>query len=123
MDYADYGRYLSQQRELRGLSRDHVSRQTKISPALIDALEAGHLDRLPGRIFVLNYIRSYAAAIGLSPEEAILRFEELDKTVKSVPPPPALERQRRTRAWIILGVVLAVCAAAGYAFFAGALRR
>ncbi|MET0401105.1 MAG: helix-turn-helix domain-containing protein, partial [Cystobacter sp.] len=41
MDYVEFGKYLSQQRELRGLSRDEVSRVTKISPSLLAALEEG----------------------------------------------------------------------------------
>lgn len=102
MNFEDFGKYLSQQRELRGLKPDDVARATKIPPALIDALESGLVDRLPGRVFVINYIRAYAQVIGLSPEEAVLRFEEIDKTVQTGPPPPALERERRRRAWFAM---------------------
>ncbi len=49
MDHVEFGKYLSQQRELRGLSRDDVARETKIPPTLIAALEAGQVERLqPG---------------------------------------------------------------------------
>ena len=41
---------------------------------------------------MLNYIRAYAQVIGLAPEEAVLRYEEVDKTAKPEPPPAALER-------------------------------
>lgn len=117
MDYADFGRYLSQQRELRGLSREEVAAVTKISPAMLAALEDGRAERLPGRVFVLNYIRSYASAIGLEPEEAILRFEEIDKTLKSMPPIAVLEQQRRKRALITMVGVLIVVALIGYLAF------
>lgn len=113
MDHTDFGRFLTQQRELRGLSRDEVAQATKIPPTLIAALESGQVERLPARIFVLNYIRAYAQVIGMEPEEAVLRYEEIDKTVPSEPPPAALEHARRTRAWIglaltVLAVALAV---------------
>ncbi len=110
MDYVEFGKYLSQQRELRGLSRDEVSRVTKISPSLLAALEEGQIERLPHRVSIKNYIRSYATVIGLAPEEALLRYEEVDKAAPE-PSPVMLERERRRRAWWILAVVLAVLAA------------
>lgn len=77
MDAADFGKFLSQQRELRGMSRETVASATKIPLAQIVALEAGELSKLPSRLYVLNYIRAYAGVIGLSPEDALLRYEEL----------------------------------------------
>ncbi|QRN93775.1 helix-turn-helix domain-containing protein [Archangium violaceum] len=113
MDHVEFGKYLSQQRELRGLSRDEVSQVTKISPSLIAALEEGQMERLPARVFVLNYIRAYATVIGLAPEEAVLRYEEVDKAAPE-PSPVVLERERRRRAWIILCVVLGVLGVGAY---------
>lgn len=107
MDHVDFGKYLSQQRELRGLSREDVSRETKIPPSLVAALEAGQVERLPERVFVLNYIRAYAQVIGLSPEEAALRYEEVDRAVPA-PSPVQLEKERRKRAYVILAAVLTV---------------
>lgn len=117
MDHADFGRYLAQQRELRGMSREEVAGVTKISPAMLAALEEGRAERLPGRIFVVNYIRAYATAIGLEPDEVILRYEELDKTLKSHPPVAVLERERRKRAlWTLLAVLVGIGVVAWVAF-------
>jgi len=74
----DFGRYLAQQRDLRGLSRTEVVNATKISEAAIGSLEAGEMNRLPNRLYVLKFIRAYAEAIGLDPEETVLRYEEID---------------------------------------------
>lgn len=115
MDHLDFGRYLTQQRELRGMSREDISRATKIPPSLIVALEEGQLERLPARIFVLNYIRAYAHVIGLEPEEAVLRYEEVDKAVPA-PSPEVLEQERRKRAWVGLSVMVLVLALGLYAF-------
>ena len=112
MDHVEFGKYLTQQRELRGLSREEVSRATKISPSLIAALEEGQMERLPSRVFVINYIRSYATVIGLAPEDAVLRYDEVDKATPE-PSPVALERERRRRAWLVLGVLLVVALAVG----------
>ncbi len=64
---------------------------------------------------MLNYIRAYAQVIGMEPEEAVLRFEEIDKTLQTNPPPAALERERKKRALVQLAVVIAALAAGGAA--------
>jgi cytoskeletal protein RodZ len=115
VDHVDFGKYLTQQRELRGMSREDISRATKIPPSLIVALEEGQVERLPARIFVVNYIRAYAHVIGLAPDEAVLRYEEVDKATPA-PTPEALERERRKRAWLGLTVMLLVVALGVYAF-------
>ena len=43
MDHAEFGKYLAQQRELRGMSRDEVSAKTKIPVSLLSALEGGQV--------------------------------------------------------------------------------
>jgi cytoskeletal protein RodZ len=88
--YEDFGRYLSQQRELRGTSREELARSTKIPPSLLEALEHGQVERLPERIFVLNYLRAYSEALGLAEEETLLRFEEVERE-------EALEREFERR--------------------------
>ncbi|NTX03550.1 helix-turn-helix domain-containing protein [Myxococcus sp. CA051A] len=115
MDHVDFGKYLSQQRDLRGMSLEDVARETKIPPTLIAALEAGQVERLPSRIFVVNYIKAYAQVIGLSPEEAVLRYEEVDRSVPS-PSPAQLEQERRKRAYVGLSVLLVALALGVYLF-------
>jgi cytoskeletal protein RodZ len=116
VDYSDFGKFLTQQRELRGMSRDDVARSTRIPLNVIAALETGQVERLPARVFVVNYIKAYARVIGLEPDEAVLRYEEVDSTLKTTPPPAALERQRRKKAsyrmiaTVAVLVVLAVVA-------------
>jgi cytoskeletal protein RodZ len=112
-DYFDFGRYLQVQREMRGLSIDDVSRQTKIPPTLLGALESGQNERFPERIFVLNYIRSYANAVGLSPDDVVNRFHEIPDAPKAEHfDPAALELARRERAvtamWLTIASVLVV---------------
>lgn len=98
-DYLEFGRYLQTQRELRGLSVDEIAKQTKIPPTLIGALEAGQSERFPERIFILNYIRSYAGVVGLSPDEAVNRFDEIPEAPRAESfDPQALETVRVARA-------------------------
>ena len=111
--FADFGRYLSQQRSLRGLTRDDVAKATRIPPTLVAALEDGLAERLPERVFVLNYVRAYAAAVGLSVDEAVNRFHEIPGTLAPTEQSPVLlEAARRKRAWVVLAVLMVVTAIA-----------
>jgi len=90
-----------------------VSTATKIPLNLLAALENGERERLPETVFVLNYIRAYAQVIGLAEEEAVLRFEEVDKATQSHQTLPAKAAIRARIEWIavlvaILIVVLAL---------------
>lgn len=127
-DYGDFGRYLRQQRELRGMSLDEVARSTKIPPTLLGALEEGQAERFPERVFVLNYIRSYANVVGLSADEALNRFQEIPGAPRAEHFDPAsLEAARRERAltamWLtVAAVALGTGAFAFNALYALALR-
>ncbi len=62
------GRRLRAARIDRGLDLEHIAAQLHLKPSLIDALEAGRYDALPGPVFVAGYIRNYARQVGLDPE-------------------------------------------------------
>lgn len=114
-DYLQLGRYLQMQRELRGISVDDIAKQTKIPPTLIGALEAGQSERFPERVFVLNYIRSYATAVGLSPDDVVNRFHEIPEAPRAEHfDPQALEVDRRARAssvmWSAIAALVVVSA-------------
>lgn len=112
---ADFGRYLSQQRELRGLTRDDVARSTRISSSLIAALEDGEAQRLPERVFVQNYVRAFAAVVGLEPDDALNRLREVPGLSPDPgPTPQMLERRRRIRA-AVWAAIWAVGAGAAFA--------
>lgn len=104
-----FGRWLSRERELRGLGREEVARATKLAPAVIEALESGDSTRMPPRAYVVGYLRSYAAAVGLDPDQAVLRWQELEGA--SGLEAPARARPRRGRA-VLLAVLLAALVAA-----------
>lgn len=113
VDYLAFGRWLSQQRELRGLSVEAIAKATKIPPTLVAALESGQAERFPERVFLLNYIRSYATAVGLSPDDAVNRFHEIPEAPRAEAfDPAALESDRRAQAssamWSTIAAVMVV---------------
>jgi len=98
-DYAGFGHYLREHRRLKGLSLHDVSRSTKLPQAVLGALEEGHAELLPGRVFLVNHIRSYARAVGLEPGDCLSRFQALPGAPRrEVFDPGALEAARRERA-------------------------
>jgi cytoskeletal protein RodZ len=72
-----FGRWLLQERELRGLDRDEVARLTKLGPSVISALESGDPGRMPPKAYVFGYLRSYAAVVGLDADDVVLRWQEV----------------------------------------------
>jgi len=85
-----------------------VSTATKIPLNLLAALENGERERLPEKVFIVNYIRAYAQVIGLAEEEAVLRFEEVDKATQPSQSVPAKPGARPTRDWIAVLVAILV---------------
>jgi cytoskeletal protein RodZ len=71
-----FGRYLVQERELRGLSLQDVVRATKLPASAVEAIESGDPGRTPHRAYVVVYLRGYAAAVGLDADDVVLRYEE-----------------------------------------------
>ncbi|GEJ58074.1 helix-turn-helix domain-containing protein [Anaeromyxobacter diazotrophicus] len=72
-----FGRWLLQERELRGLPREEVVRLTKLGPGVIEALESGDPERMPPKAYVFGYLRTYAAAVGLDADDVVLRWQEV----------------------------------------------
>ncbi len=92
-DGALFGLELLRERERRGLSLDQLAEATKISASLFAGLERGDLSRWPGGIFRRAFVRGYAQAVGLSPDEILTRFlriypEPDDATALAPVPPP-----------------------------------
>ena len=101
--FVEFGAFLRQQRELRGLSRDDVARSTRIPPTLVAALEDGQADRFPELVFVVNHLKAYAHVLGLSGDEVLNRFHEIPGTLAPTEQSPvALEAARRKSAWVVV---------------------
>jgi cytoskeletal protein RodZ len=109
---AAFGRWLARERELRGLARDEVTRAMKLAPGTVEALESGEEARMPPRAYAVGYLRAYAAAVGLDPDEVVLRFQE------AAAPEERAGAQRRPAARVgaIVAVVLALAVAAAGAW-------
>ncbi len=70
-----FGEYLKRERLLRGIELEDIARTTNIKLVFLQAMENNDYQKLPHVTFVRGFIRSYAKHIGLTPDEAITRFE------------------------------------------------
>ena len=73
---SDFGSRLRAAREARGVELSEIAESTKISTVVLEALETNDVATLPGGIFTRSFVRSYAGAVGLDPEEALQAFLE-----------------------------------------------
>lgn len=83
---AAFGEELQRTRERRGLSLDDMAARTKISGSLFAGLERGDLSRWPSGIFRRAFVRAYAQAVGLDPEETVARFRRVYPDLDGVVP-------------------------------------
>ena len=70
----DFGSRMRQVREQKGVSLRQIAEATKISVSTLEALERNDISRLPGGIFSRGIVRSYAAEIGVDPEQTVREF-------------------------------------------------
>ena len=85
------GLWLRRERERRGITLKTVADQTKVAAPLLDGLESGDLSRWPGGIYRRAFVKVYASALGLDPDEVLKRFELEHPPADSEPPSPALD--------------------------------
>ena len=67
---------LRRQRERQQVSLSTIAERTKIHQPLLEDLERDEASRWPSGIFRRAFIRSYAGAIGLKPDDVVREFLE-----------------------------------------------
>src|SRR5512147_1210597 len=68
------GQHLRQQREAKAMSIEEVARATRVPMSSVERLESDQFDELPGEVFVRGFMRSYARAVGLDPDDVLARY-------------------------------------------------
>lgn len=67
----DIGSRMKEARESKGLSLEEVQENTKIQKRYLQAIENNEFKILPGKFYTRAFIREYAAAVGLDPEQVM----------------------------------------------------
>ena len=68
------GHFLKKARESRCMSIAEVARVTRIPASTLESLESDHFDDLPGEVFVRGFLKSYAQAVRIVPEDVLARY-------------------------------------------------
>ncbi len=113
------GEALRQARQSLGLEIDDIAQATHVRAAFIDALERCDLAPLPARPFAIGYVRAYARALGLDPDQVAARFrQELPDETAWLRPPPGIRSRRRARfvGPLVVGLIV-VASLAGWNLF------
>src|SRR4051812_29630190 len=71
-----FGPRLRMERERRRITLDSIAANTKINVGLLRDLEQDNVSRWPAGIFRRSFIKAYAQAIGLDPDDIAREFVE-----------------------------------------------
>jgi transcriptional regulator with XRE-family HTH domain len=71
-----FGERLRRQREKQHITLDQIAASTKVAASLFAGLEKGDCSRWPGGMYNRAFIRGYAAAIRLDPDDVAAEFAE-----------------------------------------------
>ncbi len=69
------GQVLCKARQRKGKQLGEVWLELKIRPQHLIAIEEGRFEALPGRIYAIGFVRSYAAYLGLDAEDCVARLK------------------------------------------------
>ncbi|HBS34847.1 MAG TPA: hypothetical protein DEA50_07190 [Parvularcula sp.] len=99
------GEILNRARVHYGRSIEDVERAIRIRAGQIEAIEQGRLDELPGRVYALGFVRSYAEYLGLDSERLVRLFKEQSAGVVKEKPelhfPVAASESKMPALWVI----------------------
>src|SRR5215469_16463541 len=70
------GETLRRERLKRNLDLDQVSRELKISPRFLEAIENEDFEKLPGGVFAKAFVRQYGRLLGLNDEELAAQLQQ-----------------------------------------------
>ena len=97
--------FLRQNRLRRAISMDELVRATKVPRAYLDMIDDGRLSELPAGLYGRSYVRAFAAAVGVSAEQALA---ECSEQLVDVPDPlPAMREITRERTAPTLAAAIA----------------
>jgi cytoskeletal protein RodZ len=78
----DIGNFLRERREARGISLIEVEKDLKIRKKYLQALEEGNIDAIPGKTYIIGYLRNYSKYLGIDEEDInkiIQTYNDLEK--------------------------------------------
>jgi cytoskeleton protein RodZ len=104
------GETLRRERLKRNLELGQIAQELKIAPRFLEAIEAGQLDKLPGRLFTKSFTIQYARLLGLDEEKFAGELQraldpplEVPASVEAPKPADSAIRVPRVEDWEAIG--------------------
>ncbi|MEH6638741.1 MAG: helix-turn-helix domain-containing protein [Porticoccaceae bacterium] len=67
-----------------GISLEEIADKTGLSRRYLKALEEDDYDRLPGKVYIIGYLRRYSALVNVNSDEVLVAFEQSYREHKGV---------------------------------------
>lgn len=93
----EIGMILKEARESNDISLDSLQETTKIQKRYLLAIEQGNLHLLPGKFYARAFIKEYATAVGLDPDELLMGYQEGPTSAEEMEQEMQYSRVQRTR--------------------------
>lgn len=95
----DVGSFLKATRENLKISVNKVSEDTKIRSEWVNILESGSYDNLPGKVYAIGFVRTYAEYLGLNADAVVLELQaspyfSVEEEIVSVKKSPISAKKR-----------------------------
>jgi cytoskeleton protein RodZ len=108
------GELLRRTREQYGASIEQIGTALRIRPVFLQAIEENHYDRLPGLVYAVGFVRTYADYLGLDGAVIAQRFKSesagLEAKADLAFPVPLPERGMPGGALLLVALIVAACA-------------
>ncbi len=120
---ARVGSELRAARQRLGWQLPDVAAGLRIKPSYLEGIEEGRLAGLPGNAYAMGFVRTYAATLGLNPDEVSRRFRaeagEVNQKTRLSFPAPVPQRGVPAGAVVLLGLLIAAGAYLGWYRYSG----
>ena len=83
-DFADVGKTIAAARKEKGLTIEKISARIHIRKLYLQAIEKGNLEVLPGGIYTLGFVKTYAKFLGLDGDELSKRLKPNEIPIRRV---------------------------------------
>ena len=115
------GQFLTEARKSGGYTPEQVAAETHIPSHYIRAIETDDYGLISDQLYLLPFVRRYAAFVGLDPEDVASRFVHEVQKAESTPaktsePLPMISRERGPAGgrYLVLVIVLIIAAVTGF---------
>lgn len=118
------GEILRRTRVHYGQSLEDIGQVLRIRASQLEALETGHVEALPGRVYAIGFVRAYAEYLGLDGDKMVHLFknQSVGKAARPDLHFPVAAAESKIPTWPIAAAGAALCLAviiAGLVFFSG----